>query len=113
MADEIKVDAAKFDRILARMLESKPLSKVEISARIKRERGKQLAAEMREKNKRFKVLRSSANRYTGEPASAGYLSSYGQSAPLLAENILSGGIHFPRSQSTHANRVTTRKTGTK
>jgi hypothetical protein len=38
MPDEIKVDAAKFDRILSRMLESKPLSKAEISARIKAER---------------------------------------------------------------------------
>jgi hypothetical protein len=54
MADEIKVDAAKFDTILRRMLASKPLSKAEISAKIKRERGKQLAAELREKNKRFK-----------------------------------------------------------
>jgi hypothetical protein len=54
MVDDIPVDAAKFDRILKRMLDAKPLSKAEISTRIKRERGKQLAAEMREKNQRFK-----------------------------------------------------------
>jgi hypothetical protein len=35
MPDEIKVNAAKFDRILGRMLAAKPLSKAEISARVK------------------------------------------------------------------------------
>ena len=38
MADDLQVDAAKFDRILSRMLTAKPLSKAEISARIKAER---------------------------------------------------------------------------
>jgi hypothetical protein len=38
MPDEIKVDATKFDRILGRMLTAKPLTKAEISARIKAER---------------------------------------------------------------------------
>ena len=38
MADEIKVNAAKFDRILGRMLDAKPLSKAEISARVKADR---------------------------------------------------------------------------
>jgi len=38
MPDEIKVDAAKFDRILKCIVDSKPLSKAEISARIKVER---------------------------------------------------------------------------
>lgn len=35
MPDEIKVDADKFDRILGRMMASKPLSKAEISTRVK------------------------------------------------------------------------------
>jgi hypothetical protein len=34
MPDEIKIDGEKFDRILGRMLNSKPLSKEEISAKI-------------------------------------------------------------------------------
>ena len=34
MPNEIKIDAEKFDRILGRMLNSKPLSKEEISAKI-------------------------------------------------------------------------------
>ena len=38
MPDEIKANAAKFDRILKRMLDSKPLSKEEISTRIQAER---------------------------------------------------------------------------
>lgn len=38
MADDIEVDAAKFDRILGKMLAAKPLTKAEISARIKAER---------------------------------------------------------------------------
>jgi hypothetical protein len=38
MPDEIKVDADKFDRILGRMLNASPLTKAEISARIKTER---------------------------------------------------------------------------
>lgn len=35
MSDEIKVDGDKFDRILGRMLNSKPLSKEEISERVR------------------------------------------------------------------------------
>ncbi|MGA2205243.1 MAG: hypothetical protein ABSG10_00785 [Terracidiphilus sp.] len=35
MPDEIKVNAAKFDRILKRMVDAKPLPKSEISERIK------------------------------------------------------------------------------
>lgn len=38
MSDEIKVNSAKFDKMLGRMLRAKPLSKAEISARIKAER---------------------------------------------------------------------------
>lgn len=38
MPDEIKISAAKFDRILGRMLDAKPLSKAEISARVKADR---------------------------------------------------------------------------
>jgi hypothetical protein len=44
MPDEIKVDAAKFDKILGRMLTAKPLSKEEISTRIKTERDAKRAA---------------------------------------------------------------------
>lgn len=35
MSEEIKVDAAKFDRVLGRMLQAKPLSKATISERVK------------------------------------------------------------------------------
>jgi hypothetical protein len=38
MSEEIKVDVAKFDWILSRMLNAKPLTKAEISAKIKAER---------------------------------------------------------------------------
>ena len=38
MPEDIKVNAEKFDRILAKMLAAKPLTKAEISARIKAER---------------------------------------------------------------------------
>jgi hypothetical protein len=38
MSKDITVDAAKFDAVLKRMLDSKPLSKAEISARIKAEK---------------------------------------------------------------------------
>lgn len=38
MPDEIKVDAEKFDQILGRMLNMLPLSKEEISAKLKTER---------------------------------------------------------------------------
>jgi hypothetical protein len=41
---EIKVNAAKFDRILKGMLEAKPLSKAEISARIQEQRKAKRAA---------------------------------------------------------------------
>jgi hypothetical protein len=52
MPDEIKVDAAKFDRILKRMLASKPLSKEEISARVKAEREAKRARIFEEYKKR-------------------------------------------------------------
>jgi hypothetical protein len=52
MPDEIKVDPDKFDRILGRMLAAKPLSKAEISARIKAEREATIAA-ARERVKRI------------------------------------------------------------
>jgi hypothetical protein len=57
MPDEIKVNAAKFDRILARMLKAKPLPKAEISERIKakREAGKEIREKMREKSKQAKA----------------------------------------------------------
>jgi len=51
MPDEIKVDAAKFDRILARMLEAKPLSKNEISERIKAKREAKKAAKSKTSKK--------------------------------------------------------------
>ena len=54
MADRIKVDAAKFDRILARMLDAKPLSKAEISAKILRERNAKAGEKLQEKNERYK-----------------------------------------------------------
>lgn len=38
MPEDIKVNAEKFDRILGKMLIAKPLTKAEISARIKAER---------------------------------------------------------------------------
>jgi hypothetical protein len=44
MPEEIKVDAEKFDKILGRMMASKPLSKEEISTRIKTERDAKKAA---------------------------------------------------------------------
>jgi hypothetical protein len=53
--NDLTVDAEKFDRILARMVASKPLSKAEISARIMRERNAKYAAKMREKNKQYKT----------------------------------------------------------
>jgi len=57
MSDEIKVDAGKFDRILGRMLNLKPLTKAEISARIKTERGPERATmyERYKKNKSKKI----------------------------------------------------------
>jgi hypothetical protein len=50
---DITVDADKFDRILGRMLNLKPLTKAEISARIKAERGPERAA-MYERYKKIK-----------------------------------------------------------
>jgi hypothetical protein len=60
MPDEIKVDADKFDRILKRMLDAKPLSKNEISERIKakREAGREFRKQLREKTKQFLSKRS-------------------------------------------------------
>lgn len=54
--EDITVDADKFDRILSRMLTAKPLSKADISERIKekREAGKIRLLEKQEKNKRHK-----------------------------------------------------------
>jgi hypothetical protein len=56
MPDEINVDADEFDRILSRMLAVKPLSKTDISERIKekREAGRIRLLEKQEKNKRHK-----------------------------------------------------------
>ena len=53
MSDEIKVDADKFDRILGRMLNTKPLSKEEISARIQTDRD----ARRERVRERYKELR--------------------------------------------------------
>ncbi len=53
MPDEIKVDGAKFDRILKRMLDSPPLSKAEISARIQAE----YKAKSKAGAKKYKELR--------------------------------------------------------
>jgi len=44
MPDEIKVDRDKFDRILKRMADAKPLSKAEISARLKADKAIRRAA---------------------------------------------------------------------
>jgi len=52
---DITVNADKFDRVLSRMLSAKPLSKVEISARIMRERNEKYKAKMQEKNKQYKT----------------------------------------------------------
>jgi hypothetical protein len=57
MPDEIKVNAAKFDRILGRMLDAKPLSKAEISARVKTEREAKKARVFAEYKKRRKAKR--------------------------------------------------------
>ena len=53
MSDEIKVDAAKFDRILGRMLDAKPLPKSEISERIRKNR--EAAKAYREKSRKAKA----------------------------------------------------------
>jgi hypothetical protein len=42
--DDITVDEAKFNAVLKRMLNAKPISKAEISARIKAERDAKKAA---------------------------------------------------------------------
>ena len=55
MPDEIKVDASKFDKILGRMLTAKPLSKEEISTRIKAERDAKRARLFEEYKKRRKA----------------------------------------------------------
>ena len=52
MSEDIKVDAAKFDRVLSRMLAAKPLSKAEISARIKAERDAKKATVLEKIKKR-------------------------------------------------------------
>lgn len=53
MPDEIKVNAVKFDRILGRMLDAKPLSKAKISERIKAKRDAEKA--YREKSQKAKA----------------------------------------------------------
>ena len=58
MPDEIKVDGAKFDRILKRMLDSPPLSKAEISTRLKAKyhaKSKAAAKKYRESKKSNKL----------------------------------------------------------
>lgn len=53
MPDEIKVDADEFDKILGRMLTAKPLSKEEISNRVKTERdARRKAAFVRHKQRK-------------------------------------------------------------
>jgi hypothetical protein len=44
MSDEKPLDQAKFDAILSRLLNSKPITKAEVSARIKAERAAKKAA---------------------------------------------------------------------
>jgi hypothetical protein len=44
MPEDIQVDADKFDAVLKRMMNAKPISKAEISARIKAEREAKKAA---------------------------------------------------------------------
>jgi hypothetical protein len=53
---DITVDAEKFDRILSNMLKAKPLSKAEVSERIKEKKaaGKEYSAKAHEKNKQYK-----------------------------------------------------------
>jgi hypothetical protein len=57
MPDDLKVDADKFDRILKRMLNAKPLTKAEISARVKAER----EAKKRKKSSKSSASGNSAN----------------------------------------------------
>jgi hypothetical protein len=52
---DITVDADKFDRILAKMLNAKPLSKAEISERVKTEREAKKAKAF----EKYKKLRAS------------------------------------------------------
>ncbi|MBB5342847.1 hypothetical protein HDF10_000797 [Edaphobacter lichenicola] len=47
--DDIKVDADKFDSVLRRMLAINPLSKAEISAKIKKERAAKKAVQKMDK----------------------------------------------------------------
>jgi hypothetical protein len=60
MSDEIKVEKETFDRILGRMLSAKPLTKAEISARIKAEReakkesARKFALEAQRKSKQYR-----------------------------------------------------------
>ena len=55
MPDDLTVDADKFDRILGRMLTAKPLSKSEISERVKTERDAKKAKAF----EKYKKLRAS------------------------------------------------------
>lgn len=52
MPDELKIDGEKFDRILGRMLNTKPLSKEDIREKI-RAAGRARKAEMDEKTREF------------------------------------------------------------
>jgi hypothetical protein len=49
MPEDIQVDGDKFDAVLKRMLNTKPISKAEISARIKAEREAKRAAKTKRK----------------------------------------------------------------
>jgi hypothetical protein len=57
--EDITVDAEKFGRILSRIPNAKPLSRADISERIKekREAGRKHALELRKKNKRYESKR--------------------------------------------------------
>jgi hypothetical protein len=55
MSDEIKVDAEKFDRILGRMLNSLPLSKEEISAKIQADKDARRAEAFKKYQERRKA----------------------------------------------------------
>jgi hypothetical protein len=51
---DITVDKAKFDAVLRRMLEMKPISKAEISAKLKAEKAKSKSVQKMDKPKRSK-----------------------------------------------------------
>jgi hypothetical protein len=49
MPEDVQVDGDKFDAVLKRMMNTKPISKTEISARIKTEREAKKAAKTKRK----------------------------------------------------------------